>query len=93
MHRDGNPNGYGIDGAETEPQQNFNSGNGHSYHSMTVIEKGNLEIMEAVERPNFYTISACQKWVEVVVVVQLCFFFVIMHVFYFCNIEKSASKF
>ena len=60
-HRDGNPNGYGIDGAETEPQQNFNSGNGHSYHSTTVIEKGNSEIMEAVKRPNFFTISARQK--------------------------------
>ncbi|XP_030965677.1 uncharacterized protein LOC115986615 isoform X1 [Quercus lobata] len=47
---DGNPNSHGIDGAETEPLQNFNSGNGHSYHSTTVIEKGNSEIMEAVER-------------------------------------------
>ena len=30
--------------------QNFNSGNGLSYHSTTVIEKGNSEIMEVVER-------------------------------------------
>ncbi|KAF3958105.1 hypothetical protein CMV_016946 [Castanea mollissima] len=48
----GNPNdnGHGIDGAETEPLQNFNSGNGHSYHSTTIIEEGNLEIVEVVER-------------------------------------------
>ncbi|XP_075643286.1 uncharacterized protein LOC142614620 isoform X1 [Castanea sativa] len=51
-HQDGNPNdnGHGIDGAETEPLQNFNSGNGHSYHSTTEIEEGNLEIVEVVER-------------------------------------------
>ena len=30
--------------------QNFNLGNGLSYHSTTVIEKGNSEIMEVVER-------------------------------------------
>ena len=30
--------------------QNFNSSNGLSYHSTTVIEKGNSEIMEVVER-------------------------------------------
>ncbi|XP_065632704.1 uncharacterized protein LOC111999389 [Quercus suber] len=32
--------GHSIDGVETEPQQNFNLGHGHSYH---------LEIMEVVE--------------------------------------------
>ena len=51
---------------------------------MEVVER--TEIMEDDEKNP-------EKWVEVVVVVQLCFFFVIMHVFYFCNIEKSVSKF
>nr|POE97866.1 hypothetical protein CFP56_33808 [Quercus suber] len=47
--RDGNPNRYDIDGAKTDPQQTINSGNGHSYHSTSINEEGNPDIMEVVE--------------------------------------------
>ena len=49
-HQDGKLNSHGIDGVETTPQQNFNSSNGHSYHSMTIIEERNLDITEVLER-------------------------------------------
>ena len=45
-HLDGHPNGHGIDGAETEPHQTFNSGNGNCYHSTLINVEGNPDIME-----------------------------------------------
>ena len=45
-HRDGHPNGHDIDGAETKPQQTFNSGNGNCYHLTSINVEGNPDIME-----------------------------------------------
>ena len=49
-HQNRNANSHGIDGAEADPQQNVIESNGHSHHSTTITEEGNLDIMEIVER-------------------------------------------
>jgi len=63
-HKSGKPNSHGIDGAETDPQQNVNEGNGHSYHSTIITEEGNPNIMEIVERREFNGIGINEEQIS-----------------------------